>query len=163
MGHTAEELLPTTIRTFSCYTMRWTTSTLTSFQWVNIAGILFGMIICLVKVSILLQYSRIFVPNRKGNMALFVAIQSLIWTVILFYFVDTIFGIIMCIPREKIWNRLMTAGHCFNAHTAYKATGLFNVISDIFILILPVKPIWKLQMALKKKLMMIAIFATGIL
>ncbi len=94
-------------------------------------------------------------------MALYIAIQILAWSIIGFYFVDTVFEITMCSPREKIWNLLMSTGHCFDANAAYLATGIFNVISDFSILILPMIPIWKLQMPLKKKLMMIAIFATG--
>ena len=74
-------------------------------------------------------------------MALYVAIQVLIWSIFLFYLVDTIFEIIMCSPREKIWNLLMTTGHCFDSNAAYMFTGLVNVVSDFSILILPMIPI----------------------
>ena len=94
-------------------------------------------------------------------MPLYVAIHVLAWSNIGFYLVATIFEIIMCSPREKIWNPLISTGHCYNANAAYMATGIFNVISDFSILILPMIPISKLQMPLKKKIMMIAIFAAG--
>jgi len=113
---------------------------------------LYGIIVCLIKLSILLQYLRIFVPNRKGNMALYVAIQILAWSIIGFYFVETIFEIVMCSPREKIWNHLIITGHCFDANAANLATNIFNVISDLSILILPMIPIWQLQMPLKRRL-----------
>lgn len=96
-------------------------------------------------------------------MILYVAIQVLMGSIFLFYLVDTIFEIVMCIPREKIWNPLMTSGYCFDSNAAYMATGVFNVISDFSILILPMLPIWRLQMPLKRKIMMIGVFATGIL
>jgi hypothetical protein len=117
----------------------------------------------LIKISILLQYLRIFVPSRKGNMVLFVAIQFLIWTILLFYSIGTAFDIFMCSPREKIWNPLMTTGHCFDTTILYQSSGFFNIITDFLLLILPMIPIWKLRMPLKKKIMMIAIFATGLL
>ncbi|KAL8860206.1 MAG: hypothetical protein Q9178_003470 [Gyalolechia marmorata] len=129
--------------------------------WLNISGILYGIIVALIKVAILLQYLRIFVPHRKGNLPLFVSIHVVMWCVILFYFVDTIFMIIMCLPREKIWNKLEPEGHCFNSHAAYMATGIFNVLSDFAILILPMVPIWKLQLPMRKKIMMLAVFTTG--
>lgn len=131
-------------------------------QWLNISGILYGIIVFLIKLSILLQYLRILVPNRKASMFLYVAIQTLIRSNFLFYFVDTIIEIVMCTPREKIWNLLMTTGHCFNANAAYMATGVFNVVSDFSIPILPMVPIWKLQMPLRRKLMIMAIFAAGV-
>ena len=95
-------------------------------------------------------------------MILYVAIQILMWSNFLFYLVDTIFKIVMCIPREKIWNPLMTSGYCFDANALYEASGVFNVISDFSLLVLPMVPIWRLQTPVKRKMMMIAIFATGI-
>jgi len=85
----------------------------------------------------------------------------LIWTSFSFYLVDTVFEFAMCIPRERIWNILMTDGHCFNGNAACIATGIFNVISDFSILVLPMITIWKLQMPQKKKAMIMVVFAVG--
>jgi hypothetical protein len=95
-------------------------------------------------------------------MAVFVAIHIVIWSLFIFYLADIIFEIILCQPREKIWNLLITSGHCFDINAPPMATGVFNVISDFAILVLPIAPIWKLQMAVGKKIMVAAIFATGI-
>ena len=73
-------------------------------------------------------------PSRKGNLPLFTAINACIWSLVIFYLVDTLFLIFMCSPREKIWNPLMHTGHCFNAGSSYKASGVFNVLSDFAIL-----------------------------
>lgn len=131
-------------------------------QWSNVFAILYGIIVCLIKLSILLQFQRIFVPNRRSNMPLFVVIQLIMWTTFVFYFFETIFAIAMCNPREKIWNLLMTTGHCLNLKAIYMASGIFNVISDFSIFILPMVPIWKLQLPLKKKILAFATFATGV-
>lgn len=132
-------------------------------QWVNISGILYGILVFLIKLSILLQIQRIFVPNRRANILLFFSIQLILWSTHVFYFVDTVFQIAMCNPREKIWNLLIATGHCYNSSAAYIATGTFNIISDFSIWILPIVPIWRLQLPLKKNIMMLAIFATGAL
>ena len=95
-------------------------------------------------------------------MSLFIAIQLLIWISFLFYSIDTFFEIFLCNPRQKIWNLLITDGHCFDQTAAYMATGIFNVVSDFAILVLPIWPVWKLQMPRRKKIMISAIFATGI-
>ncbi|ERF70422.1 hypothetical protein EPUS_04700 [Endocarpon pusillum Z07020] len=130
--------------------------------WVNITTILYGVVVFLIKLSILLQYLRIFVPNRKANMPLFVAIQTVIWSNFIFYFTDFIFQVTACTPREKFWNLLITTGHCRNTYAMYMASGIFNVLSDFAILILPIVPIWKLQLPFKRKILMIAIFSTGL-
>lgn len=131
-------------------------------QWVNVTGIIYTTTVCLIKESILAQYLRIFVPNRHGNMALYVAIQVSIWSILIFYLSVTVFEIAMCSPREKIWNPLMTTGHCFDSAALYIAVGFFNILSDIMILVLPIAPIMRLQMPLKRKILMIAVFATGV-
>ena len=79
------------------------------------------------------------------------------------YLAETVFEIDLCTPREKIWNPLLDTGHCFDLYATFQTTGVFNVISDFAILILPMPSVWKLQMSLKRKMLMTAIFATGLL
>lgn len=55
----------------------------------------------------------------------------------------------------------MTTGHCFNVNATFQATGVFNVVSDFAILILPMPCVWRLSLPLKKKVLMTMIFATG--
>ena len=71
--------------------------------------------------------------------------------------------IFSCQPREASWNLLITDYHCIDGQASRLATGLFNILSDFAILILPIVPISKLQMPLRRKLLLIAVFATGIL
>ncbi|CAD6580725.1 MAG: hypothetical protein ASARMPREDX12_000255 [Alectoria sarmentosa] len=129
--------------------------------WANLSAILYYPILFFVKLSILLQYLRIFVPNKKGNMSTFVATQVCIWSCFATYLVATISAIAQCTPREKIWNPLMTTGHCIDTSAEYVSIAIFNVITDFAILILPMPSLWKLQMPMKKKILTTAIFATG--
>ena len=57
----------------------------------------------------------------------------------------------------------MTPGHCFNPNASYKASGVFNVLSDFAILIVPMPTVWNLQMPMRKKLLVMGVFATGFL
>ena len=69
----------------------------------------------------------------------------------------------MCNPREKLWNPLINTGRCFNSNTNSESSGIFNVVSDFVILILPMPCLSKLQMRTRKKIWMMGIFATGFL
>lgn len=69
----------------------------------------------------------------------------------------------LCSPRRKIWQPWLPNGHCFSSDIWNMASGMFNAISDIIILILPMPCLWRLQMPLKKKLITMGIFATGAL
>ena len=55
----------------------------------------------------------------------------------------------------------MTTGYRFSDDAIFQANGIFNVISDFAILILPMPCLWKLRMPLKKKILVITVFATG--
>ena len=136
---------------------------LTRLEWVNIISVIYDLGVFFVKLSILLQYLRIFVPTRKGNMILFVGIQVCIWSNFIFYLSASVFRIAMCSPREKIWQPWIPTGHCYNSNASYLAAGFFNVVSDFAILILPFPCLWKLQMPLKRKILLTIIFATGFL
>ncbi len=57
----------------------------------------------------------------------------------------------------------MTNGHCFEGDASYKASGVFNVLSDFAILVLPMPTLWNLQMSLRRKLLIMGVFATGFL
>ena len=57
----------------------------------------------------------------------------------------------------------MTGGHCFDGSASYKASGVFNVLSDFAILIVPMPTLWSLQMSFKKKLLTMGVFAIGLL
>ena len=41
--------------------------------------------------------------------------------------------------------------------------GVFNVVSDFYLLLLPVPVVWNLQMPLRKKIGILTIFTTGLL
>lgn len=100
--------------------------------------------------------------NSESTKALYLTIHTFFWSISLFYFIVTIYAATMCSPRQKIWAQVIATGHCFSTNTVVMSTGIFNVISDFAILILPVFPIWKVQLPPKKKLGIAAIFSTGI-
>ena len=114
-----------------------------------------------IKVSILLQYSRIFNPTGRTDLPVFIAIQLCIWSIVLFYSVLMFFSIFECNPRENIWNKLATTGYCYSINGINEASGVFNVVSDFAILVLPMPVIGRLQITFKKKLLILGIFAIG--
>ena len=79
----------------------------------------------------------------------------------LFYIATTLVKIWECTPREKIWNKIVQ-GDCVNIATLLNTSGLFNTITDILILLVPVKAVWNLQMRKKKKLGVVLIFTVGL-
>ena len=94
---------------------------------------------------------------------MFIAIRVCFLSVFLFYFIRMFFDAFQCSPREKIWNPLITTGHCYNGNAIYEACGIFNVLSDFAILIIPMPSVWKLNMSLRKKLLTTGVLTSGFL
>ncbi|MCJ1242663.1 hypothetical protein MMC14_010672 [Varicellaria rhodocarpa] len=129
------------------------------FRITSYIDILYGPLIFAAKLSILLQFKRIFVPRQKN--VIYWCIYIIIWLNLLFYLIDTFVVAFACSPREKIWNPTIP-GHCVNNNLNFVVTGICNIVSDFSILLLPLYSIWLLQLPFKKKLAVSAIFATGL-
>ena len=122
--------------------------------------IFYAPLICITKLSILLQYLRVFVPLRTGT--IYYLICGLIWLNVVLYSSVCVVEICQCIPRSKIWEP-NTPGHCINNYVAFIITACFNVVSDFSILLLPIGCIWNLQMTTRRKIELSSIFTLGLL
>ena len=112
------------------------------------------------KLAILLQFKRIFQGTRRDSV--YWLAMSLIALDTTYYTVAVIMEIAQCTPREKIWDPLVD-GTCVDNNTLVIITGAFNVVIDILIFALPIYAILRLKIAIKRKVGISAIFATGLL
>ena len=79
---------------------------------------------------------------------------------ILFYLATFLVKIWECNPRERIWDRSIP-GKCVNVSSLLNASGLFNTLTDIIILLIPVKSVWNLNMSTKRKVGVVGAFTVG--
>jgi hypothetical protein len=112
------------------------------------------------KLAILLQLIRIFIPDHTRPVYFFM--QGLIYLNLAFYTAVFLIEMFACTPRERIWNPFI-AGHCINIKFSFVVTASFNVVSDLSILIFPIFWVWRLQLPLRRRLAVSAVFATGVL
>ena len=69
-------------------------------------------------------------------------------------------ALFQCTPVGRVWN-FEIPGHCINILGFFRAETIFNLVTNVVILLLPMPMVWHLQMALQLKLLLIGIFATG--
>lgn len=129
-------------------------------QYSHVITALYCVEIFLVKVAILLQYLRVFVPLKTRNL-MFWACQALIWLNFTFYFINFFLTMFTCKPINKTWNPWLK-GHCIDAPKVITVSSAFNAASDFLILILPQPLIWSLQMTRKRKIALSSVFLVGI-
>lgn len=128
------------------------------FSW--ILEIVYIPAIWLAKSSLLFQLIHIFTPMKSGPV--YWACHTLIWGNLAFYVCVLFIIIFECHPIDEVWNPFY-GDHCINRNTVLIASGAVNVLSDLLNLLLPVWATWHLQMALRRKAGVIAVFATGVL
>ncbi|KAI2627607.1 hypothetical protein GGR54DRAFT_422816 [Hypoxylon sp. NC1633] len=114
----------------------------------------------LLKIAILLDWIRLFVPQGIRT-TFFWTCQVVLWVNILWHCSMLIAVNLSCIPWESIWN-LTVPGKCFDKKSIDVAAAVMALATDVFILILPHRVIWKLHMSLRKKIGVSAVFCLGI-
>lgn len=116
------------------------------------------LLVAIVKLSCLLLYSRLFSPNRMMKWFIFAGIYIIagVYTGIFF---GTVFE---CIPVQKSWHPELH-GHCMRHSTLSYASGAINVLSDIYVLILPIPCVWQLNMEFYHKIRILLILGLGVL
>lgn len=125
--------------------------------------ILYSPTIVFVKLAILLQYLGLLAPNKQVNPVMFVTARVMIGVILVYYTISTCITTFACNPRERIWNPLITEYKCLDNTIGILFTCLFNIVSDLIILALPSRTVWKLKIPVKKRISIILLFATGLL
>lgn len=115
--------------------------------------------IVLIKHSILLMYLRIF-PRDIGVriMAYGVAGVVVAWGIALY-----IVFLFQCSPIEKAWTPSITSGHCINYSWIQIGNAVPNIVTDVFILAIPIRPVLKLHVDRNQKAALCMTFLLGAL
>ncbi|KAJ4422438.1 hypothetical protein N0V82_002886 [Gnomoniopsis sp. IMI 355080] len=124
--------------------------------------ILYTITLGLIKSSMCFFYMRIF-PDR--------VVRRYLWATQFFNFILVTTFIIVdlaqCKPVSWFWNRLdqntTETGRCININAMSWAHAIINIALDVWLLALPAVQIMRLQMALGKKVHVLAMFALGAL
>ena len=69
-------------------------------------------------------------------------------------------ALFQCTPVGRVWN-FEIPGHYIDTLGFFQAETIFNLVTNVVILPLPVPMVWHLQMALRRKLLLIGTFGTG--
>jgi hypothetical protein len=124
--------------------------------------IIYGICIFFIKLSFLLQFLEIFSQHQRDYF--FWSCHCLIWVKFFFYAISTFLKIFAYHPSAKAWDVLITDGTCpVNTNLLNVIASSVNAASDLTILVLPQTRIWRLHLALRKKIAISAVFSVGLL
>lgn len=146
------------IRTRSSYLQN---QSLIASQLQMVVGNAYNATLGVSKASILMFYVRVF-TKRSFQILVYLTLGFVVCYVVPGPFVI----VFSCLPVAASWDLTLAAlptTKCIDRPAAYLATAAFNIFSDIVIIILPCREIWKLQMPRRQKLSLMAIFCVGFL
>lgn len=120
-------------------------------------------IVCSAKLSILFMYNRIFAISQSFRRQVY-ALSTL---VVMFGIACTLANIFDCQPLQwslPTWVMATSpAEYCMNFNIFWLVSGVIEVIFDITIISLPVNMVRRMQMDLKKRIGLLAVFLLGAL
>ncbi|KAI9933721.1 hypothetical protein ASPWEDRAFT_167993 [Aspergillus wentii DTO 134E9] len=119
---------------------------------------LYGIVMGLIKTSIMLFVTRIF--GTKRNFKISVAVtMAIVWMWAISVILETF---LLCRPLALNWD-MTVPGKCGNRNAAYVVAGILNLITDLMVMALPLPHIWKLQLNIAKKIALCSVFCMGLL
>ena len=124
-----------------------------------VIDLLYGPIVFCIKLSLFLLYHRLFAVHQWMRYLVYLGIGSM---GVVYLVCMILFGY-LCIPRPgETW---IEAALSSRYHTQFDlisyVLGPFNLLSDLFLLLLPLPPIYQLHMPLRKRIAIAGIFLTG--
>ncbi|PYI11753.1 hypothetical protein BO78DRAFT_413562 [Aspergillus sclerotiicarbonarius CBS 121057] len=120
---------------------------------------LYGIVMGLIKSSVMLFFTRIFGSKRSFRICVFV-VMVLVWIWAISVILETL---LLCRPLAYNWDMTISNGVCGNRNATYVVAGTLNLITDLMVMALPLPHIWKLQLSIPKRLALSFVFCLGLL
>lgn len=108
-------------------------------------------------MSILLFYIEVFPTLKRWG--------RVIIAVIFCYTLSTaLAAVLVCEDVDDNWEyENLFQGKCGDRILVFRVTGALNIVSDVVVLLLPVRNVLRLQLPLYRRLVLLATFALGLL
>ncbi|KAK3325943.1 hypothetical protein B0H66DRAFT_143991 [Apodospora peruviana] len=119
--------------------------------------VMYYIIICCIKVSILFTYLRFAVSKTFRMLCIGTIVLHCI-----FFFICFVTTLAQCKPLHKMWDMTGTVpGTCINTTAFFYFTSAFNIVTDIWILLLPIKTLREINRPNREKIALFLIFGVG--
>lgn len=118
-------------------------------------SILYGVLITTIKISILLFYQRIFATPKFLLATRLLAVPIIAWGIAVI-----LVQVFACNPIHGYWNTAVPS-KCIDPAAYYVGVAVPNILTDVILLCLPVRMVWRLQLQVGQKIAVSITFLTG--
>ncbi len=119
--------------------------------------VVYSVAICFLKISILLQYRRIFTVPIMQKLTLIGLVFEVCWAITITFLLTLI-----CIPVSSFWD-ITIEGRCLPQLTIWYLNAWINLATDFMVFTMPLPLISKLQLRKPQKIMLLGVFGLGFL
>ncbi|RDH38580.1 hypothetical protein BDQ94DRAFT_45674 [Aspergillus welwitschiae] len=112
-----------------------------------------------VKASLLIFIMRLF-PTRFVH----IAGKALLGIIAAFTLSGTLALVFQCRPVQAAYDKAITNSSCYPTETSYAILmmqGVIMFVLDVSILVLPIRPIWQLQMPIRRRILVLGLLCIG--
>jgi hypothetical protein len=114
----------------------------------------------MANLLLFILYLRLFGQSNSTRMLVWVGILSCT----IFYTLIFVFVLATCSPRQGETPIVADASErCAKLSSQWHSLAAFNLLSDVYLVIIPIPVVMKLQMSTDKKIRVCSVFMTGIL
>jgi hypothetical protein len=129
-------------------------------QFSLISQILFGLSTTLTKLSIVALLYRLVAATKSRFRFVVLAVGI---TLVIDETLFLLMLILQCMPVSDYWTFSFTSQRCINEGTHLLAAGVINTATDFILVLLPLPITLKLQLPIRQRLIVAALFCGGIL
>lgn len=114
----------------------------------------------MAKLSLFILYLRLFDQDKRTRILTWIGIVSCT----AYYIFELVFTLVLCSPWPgENHTAPYVSGRCTLARVYGNGITLLNVISDIYLVVIPIPVVRHLQMSREKKIRVCSVFMLGIL
>ncbi|KAH7045313.1 hypothetical protein B0J12DRAFT_670212 [Macrophomina phaseolina] len=128
---------------------------LTGRQWFWASSWMYYLGLGLSKLSVLLQFFRIFVAPKTLLVTKCTIAFVISWTII-----SVCVAAFECRPVERYWDKRIP-GKCINGGDTFLANAVMNIVTDFIIIGIPIPSLLKLQVSMAKRIGLLFAFSLG--
>lgn len=108
------------------------------------------------KLAILSLYLSIFTTDRICHVLCYASAAIIVAN----WIGCSISGFVSCVPLKLLWMGASN-GHCFDINAWFRWSGLSNIMTDLVMIILPIRPVLGLYISTRMKVGFLATFFLG--
>jgi hypothetical protein len=126
------------------------------FKGIMVQEVLHPAAVAFPKLVVVLLYLHILTNKWER-----IAAKTLIFLIFATWLSFSVAVMFQCMPFDFNWDKTSPNGKCFNLQVFANSSSVPNIVTDLAVLILPLRMVWCLKISVGRRIGLLLIFLTG--